>query len=80
MNLEQRIEALEKQAFALGLFCLSSFLPGTQITRVLDPANPGVCWCLAVGGLNFPKLMFYGKTIAEALDNAEKDMRDRAKD
>lgn len=63
MTTEERILALEAAT--------RSSVPGTQLQRVLNPAQGGVQWCLGLGGLTAPKEFFYGPTIDAVLTKAE---------
>ena len=71
MNIDDRLSKLE-QAFKPW----PSAVIGTQLTRTLE--EDGVGWCLALGGMNFPKEFFYGKTIEEVVSKAE-DFLDKNK-
>lgn len=83
-TIDERMRALEGN-----LIC-----PGTTITRVFKPSDPGgkvvkgkwqppehgLQWCVAIGVMEMPKKFFYGDTIDEAVKEAEKWKRtDRRK-
>lgn len=66
LAIEDRIQELEKQ------MCPQGEPPGTEITRDLN-SDMRSRWRLSLGrmGMREPKLIFYGYTIEECLDNAE---------
>jgi len=82
IDIEKRIASLERKATKLGL---SSRSHGTQIVRLLaDRAflasrnmklprdqECALIWSVGIGGIQLPKLFYYGETIAEALRRAE---------
>lgn len=47
-------------------------VPGTMITRVLNPNALGMEWCLSVGGYGRVKAEFRDQTIEGCLRQAEK--------
>lgn len=63
-SLEDRILRLEKIQY-------QSHIPGTQLVRTLDKEK-GFLWSLALGPMILPKAFYYGKTIKETIEEAEK--------
>lgn len=60
-SIENRIKILEKKYGGV---------PGTIISRQMAPE--GMQWCIGIGTLSAPKAFFVGRTISEALKEAEK--------
>jgi len=61
-SIENRIKILEKK--------YGDGIPGTIISRQMT--REGIQWCIGIGKLSAPKAFFVGRTISEALKEAEK--------
>lgn len=62
--MEERLEQIELDFYPKGR------LPGTSLTRTLDPGGDGVTWCLAVGIMDRAKMFFYGKDVDDLITRA----------
>lgn len=72
INMEKRIERLEKEAGYV-----SGRVPGTSLTRVITETS--IEWTLTLGLFQDRKKFFTAPTIEECLKSAEKELLSKSK-
>lgn len=81
MNIDQRIERIERAAADVGAFPIS--IAGTTITRVMKRQESGTVraagemgyeWSIAIGGMGMPKAFYTGDSIEQIIETIEDEL------